>query len=275
MLEFLPAITSNNRMPEWLEVLILAVIEGVTEFLPISSTGHMLIAESFMKHKQSDAFMAIIQSGAVLAVLLVFTQRLKAMLVDWRNPEVRSFTFKLAAAFMLTAVGGLVLKKLDWELPENVQPVAWATLIGGVVILVIEWALRGKQLRDSVTWPVAIAIGVGQLLAVIFPGASRSGTTIMMALAMGTNRKAATEFSFLLGIPTLLSAGVLKAYESLTGPGADAVKWDMIALGTVVAAITAFIAVKWLLKFVQSHTFVGFGWYRIVLGAAILIIFWK
>ncbi|MGV3774023.1 MAG: undecaprenyl-diphosphate phosphatase [Verrucomicrobiales bacterium] len=261
-------------MPEWLEVLILAVIEGVTEFLPISSTGHMLIAESFMKHKQSEAFLAIIQSGAVLAVLLVFTQRLKSMLVDWRKPEVRSFILKLGVAFLLTAVGGLILKKAGWELPDSVRPVALATLIGGIVILIIEYLVKGKDLKDSVTWPVAIAIGVGQLVAVVFPGASRSGTTIMMALAMGVNRRAATEFSFLLGIPTLLSAGVLKVYESIQHPTpGEVVQWDMILLGTIVAAITAFIAVKWLLRYVQSHTFVGFGWYRIVLGGLILLLF--
>jgi undecaprenyl-diphosphatase len=263
-------------MPEWLEVLILALIEGVTEFLPVSSTGHMLIAEAFMKHRQSEAFLAIIQSGAVLAVLLVFTQRLKSMLVDWRKPEVQSFILKLGAAFFLTAVGGLALKKAGWRVPETVQPVAWATLIGGVVILAIERFVKGKRLRGSVSWPVAIAIGIGQLIAVVFPGASRSGTTIMMGLAMGTDRKAATEFSFLLGIPTLLSAGFLKVYETLKHPEAgEVVHWDMVLLGTVVAAITAFAAVKWLLRFLQSHTFNGFGWYRIALGALILILFTK
>src|SRR5688572_12856364 len=131
-------------------------------------------------------------------------------------------------------------------------------------------AVRKKDLRDSITWPVALAIGAGQLLAVIFPGLSRSGTAIMLALALGIARSPAPEFSFLLGIPTLLSAGVLKIYEAIKDEQTS-VNWLLIAWGTFIAAATAFVAVKWLLKFVRSHTFNGFGWYRIVLGIAILL----
>jgi undecaprenyl-diphosphatase len=258
-------------MPEWLDVFILAVIEGITEFLPISSTGHMLIVQNWLQHKQSELFLAVVQSGAVLAVLLVFTQRLKQIVFQWREKETQQFVFKLGAAFLVTAAGGLVLKKLDWELPETAVPVALATLIGGILILWIEYAIRGKPLSDSVSWPIAIALGAGQLLAVIFPGLSRSGTTILMALALGVGRRPATEFSFLLGVPTLLSAAALEVASTLLKPEeAGDVNWLMILWGTVVAAITAFAAVKWLLKFVQSHTFVGFGYYRIALGVVIL-----
>ena len=256
-------------MREWLDVLILAVIEGVTEFLPISSTGHMLLAKEWLTYKPTELFLAVVQSGAVLAVLVVFTERVKQMFLRWRDKETQQFVFKLLAAFMVTAVGGLILKKLDFELPEDPTPVALATLIGGILILWIESAVRKKNLRDTVTWPVAIAIGAGQLLAVIFPGLSRSGTAIMLALALGIARGPATEFSFLLGIPTLLSAGALKIFEAIKDDQTS-VNWLLIAWGTVIAAITAFIAVKWLLKFVQSHTFNGFGWYRIVLGILIL-----
>jgi undecaprenyl-diphosphatase len=127
--------------------------------------------------------------------------------------------------------------------------------------------VRGKNLRETVTWPVAIAVGVGQLLAVVFPGLSRSGSTIMMALALGVARKPATEFSFLLGIPTLLSAAALETVSALKHPEVTGpVNWGMVIFGTVIAAITAFMVVKWLLRFIQSHTFVGFGWYRIGLG---------
>jgi undecaprenyl-diphosphatase len=259
-------------MPEWLEVFILAVIEGITEFLPISSTGHMLIAQNWLTYKQSDLFIAVVQSGAVLAVVLVFTDRIKQMLRQWREPETQQFVFKLAAAFFLTGVGGLFLKSLNWELPETVTPVALATLVGGIIILWIEWAVRGKPLAESVSWPVALAIGAGQLLAVIFPGLSRSGTTIMMALALGIGRRPATEFSFLLGVPTLLSAAALEVMSELKDGKAGDYNWMMILWGAFIAAITAFAAVKWLLKFVQSHTFVGFGWYRIVLGVALLVL---
>jgi undecaprenyl-diphosphatase len=253
---------------EWLDVLILGIVEGVTEFLPISSTGHMLLVKEWLSYKPDELFLAVVQSGAVLAVLIVFTARVRQMVLQWRERETQQFVGKLMAAFMMTAIGGLILKKLDFELPEDPTPVALATLIGGILILWIEMVIRKKDLRDSITWPVAIAIGAGQLLAVVFPGLSRSGTAIMLALALGIARTPATEFSFLLGIPTLLSAGALKIYEALKEHQHP--NWLLIAWGTFIAAATAFIAVKWLLKFVQSHTFNGFGWYRIVLGILIL-----
>jgi undecaprenyl-diphosphatase len=260
-------------VPEWIEVFFLALIEGVTEFLPISSTGHMLLAQTWFSKKQDELFLAVVQSGAVLAVILVFTERLRQIFVRWREKETQQFVFKLAAAFLLTAVGGVILKKLDFRLPKNPEPVAMATLIGGILILGIESAIRGKNLRENVTWPVALAIGAGQLLAVIFPGLSRSGTTIMIALAIGIARRPATEFSFLLGIPTLLSAAALEVVSAIRHPEQHVqVNWLMIAWSTAVAAITAFIAVKWLLRYVQSHTFVGFGWYRIALGLIILAV---
>lgn len=260
---------SKDAVRDWIEVLILAVIEGVTEFLPISSTGHMLLAKEWLSYKPDDLFLAVVQSGAVLAVLLVFTARVQQMLRQWREPETQQFVGKLMAAFLVTAIGGLVLKKLDFELPEDPTPVALATLIGGILILWIEAVVRKKKLRDTVTWPVALAIGAAQLLAVVFPGLSRSGTAIMLALALGIARGPAVEFSFLLGIPTLLSAGALKIYEALKDDQTT-VNWLLLAWGTFIAAATAFIAVKWLLKFVQSHTFNGFGWYRIILGILIL-----
>jgi undecaprenyl-diphosphatase len=262
---------SKDAMREWLDVFILAVIEGVTEFLPISSTGHMLLAKEWLTFKPTELFLAVVQSGAVLAVLMVFTDRLHQIFKRWRESETQQFVWKLLAAFFVTAAGGLVLKKLDFELPENPTPVALATLIGGVLILWIESAIRKKDLRETVTWPVAIAIGAGQLLAVVFPGLSRSGTAIMLALALGIARGPATEFSFLLGIPTLLSAGALKIFEAVKD-NETSVDWLLIGWGTAIAAVTAFVAVKWLLKFVRSHTFNGFGWYRIILGAAILLI---
>ncbi len=254
-------------MPEWFEVLILALIEGITEFLPISSTGHMLLVANWLSHEQSEVFFAVIQSGAVLAVLLVFATRVKEMMTQWQQKETRDYVMKLVTAFFLTAVGGIALKKLGFKLPKDPMPIALATLIGGVLILVIEQMVRGKNLRETVTWPVAIAVGVGQLLAVVFPGLSRSGSTIMMALALGVARKPATEFSFLLGIPTLLSAAALETVSALKHPEVTGpVNWGMVIFGTVIAAITAFMVVKWLLRFIQSHTFVGFGWYRIGLG---------
>src|ERR1041384_6470309 len=148
-----------SSFPEWLVVVILGIIEGITEFLPISSTGHMLIAEHWLPHKQSEVFLAVVQCGAVLAVLTVFAGRVKDMLVNFNKPENRDFVFKLATAFILTAIGGLILKKMHFRLEENPRPVAWATLIGGVLILLIEAAVSKKKLRDTITWPVAICVG--------------------------------------------------------------------------------------------------------------------
>jgi undecaprenyl-diphosphatase len=257
-----------SSLPEWLVVVILGIIEGITEFLPVSSTGHMLLAEHWLPFKQSEVFLVVIQCGAVLAVLTVFAGRVKEMLVNFNKPENRDFALKLATAFIITAIGGLILKKII-KLEDNPAPVAWATLIGGVLILIIEAAMGKKQLRDFVTWPVAICVGFGQLLAAAFPGTSRSGATILMAVAMGVARPKAAEFSFLLGIPTLIAASAFKTYHELKH-GEGHVNWMFVLLGSAVAAITAFGTVKWLLRYVQTHTFVVFGWYRIILGVLIL-----
>jgi undecaprenyl-diphosphatase len=257
-------------VPEWFKVALLGIIEGVTEFLPVSSTGHLLIAENWLGHR-TDLFNVVIQCGAVLAVLMAFSGRMRQLLLGLGSRDNRDYLLKLGVAFLITAVGGLILKQLNFTLPDTAAPVAWATLIGGVVILVIEGLLRGKSLQPYVTWPIAIAVGAGQLLAAVFPGTSRSGATILIALALGLERRAATEFSFLLGIPTLLAAGGLQIYSARNH--GQTVDWGLVLIGAIAAAITAFITVRWLLRYVRSHTFQAFGWYRIGVGIAILIIF--
>lgn len=257
-------------MFEWLAVAVLGVIEGLTEFLPVSSTGHLLLAEQWLP-KQSELFNVVVQCGAVLAVMVVFKNRLLQFATQWREPECRDYLAKLAAAFFITGVGGLALKKLGMKLPPNAAPVAWATLVGGVLFLGVEWSVKGRKVVDSISWPVALAVGSAQLLAAGFPGTSRSGVTILFALAMGVGRPAATEFSFLLGVPTLLAAGAFEILGELRHPSGGSANYVQLALATFVAAVTAFAVVKWLLRYVQSHTFVPFAWYRIVLGAAILL----
>ncbi len=251
------------------EIIILGIVEGVTEFLPISSTGHLLLVEHWLKlaTHPTEMFNVVIQSGAVVAVAMVFWNRLKDMVANWKSPEVQQFALKIALSFFITGVGGLALKKLGLKLPETAAPVAWATLIGGFVILGIERWLRGKPGSNDITWTVAIAVAGAQLLAAAFPGTSRSGASIIIALIFGIARPAATEFSFLVGVPTLLAAGGYSLLKSLHEPHEP---WWQIGLGTLVSAITAFIVVRWLLQFVRSHTFVVFGWYRIVLGGLIL-----
>jgi len=260
-------------VPDWIAVILLGVIEGVTEFIPISSTGHLLIAERWLP-RQTDLFNVVIQSGAVLAVLPLFSIRCQQILFRLHEPETRSFLLKILLAFGMTGVGGLILEKKDFKLPEEVMPVAWALLVGGVMFLAVERWLRERPLREEVTWTIAIAVGIGQLVAAVFPGTSRSGATILVALVLGLSRPAATEFSFLVGIPTMLAAGGLKILKALIRPPADAVPehWGMVFLGTIVAAAVSFVAVKWLLRYVQTHTFTAFGWYRIGLAALLLLL---
>jgi undecaprenyl-diphosphatase len=258
-------------MPDWLSIIILGIIEGVTEFLPISSTGHLLIPQNFgWLPKRSDLFNVVIQSGAVIAVLAVFMQRVKQLAGSLGTAETRGYLMKLTVAFLITAVGGLIIKKMDIELPDEIPPVAWATLIGGVVILILEALNKGKRGALEITWSVVVAVAAAQLLAAVFPGTSRSGASILMAMAFGIARPAATEFSFLLGIPTLMAAGGYKILGAIKDGSAAQEDWGMVALGTLVSAVSAFVVVKWLIHFVQSHTFNGFAWYRILLGGALL-----
>jgi len=265
-------------MPDWLAVVILGIVEGVTEFLPISSTGHLLLVEHWLPIRsefiRSDLFTVVIQPGAVAAVLILFWRRLFDLFRTWRQPESRDYLLKLGLAFFITGVGGLTIKKLGFELPEDVTPVALAILIGGVLFLVIEAWLKSKPSTLDVTWAMAIAMGVAQILAAIFPGLSRSGSTILVALAFGLARPQAAEFSFLLGIPTLLAAAAKESFDAIQDPPPYPIDWAMVLLGALVSAVTAFIAVKWLLRYVQSNTFNVFGIYRILLGSVILLARW-
>jgi undecaprenyl-diphosphatase len=259
-------------VPYSLAIILLGIIEGITEFLPVSSTGHLLIAEHWLP-RQSDLFNVVIQCGAVLAVLPLFSSRLRRMFFSWRDPENRDFLLKILLAFGLTGVVGFILEKNQFKLPERLTPIAWAMFVGGLLFVVVELWLRDKPSQTEVTWTVAFFVGVGQLIAAVFPGASRSGATILLALILGVSRPAATEFSFLVGIPTMLAAGGLKIFKavhhsSAAGAGEN---WAMLALGALVAAVVSFGAVKWLLKFIQTHTYTGFGWYRIALGGLLLI----
>ena len=260
-------------MPDWISILILGIIEGITEFLPVSSTGHLLIAEHWLP-KQTDLFNIVIQSGAVIAVIPLFWGRISQFFTRWNDRKTQAYLLKIITAFIITGIGGVIIDKKGFKLPETSFPIGLALLIGGVLFLVVEFFLRGKKLSNEVTWSVAIAVGVGQLIAAVFPGSSRSGTTIILALLLGISRPAATEFTFLVGIPTMLAAGGLKIFKACFHHGAAAPheNWSMVALGTIVSAIVSFIAVKWLLRYVQTHTFNAFGWYRIVAGILVLLL---
>jgi undecaprenyl-diphosphatase len=261
-------------MPDWINVVILAIVEGITEFLPISSTGHLLITEKLLRYDPTEVFNVVIQSGAVIAVIPLFSKRFDQFIHRWRDPATRDYLAKLILAFVLTCIGGFIMQKRGWKLdPNNIKSVGVALLVGGILFVVVELLLRNKKMRDEVTWDIAIAVGLGQLVAAYFPGASRSGTTILLSLILGLSRPAATEFSFLVSIPTMLAAGASEIHKALHHHPGEAANenWSLIMMGTIIAAIVSFIAVKWLLRYVQTHTFIAFGWYRIAVGIAILV----
>jgi undecaprenyl-diphosphatase len=258
-------------MTDTLQIVLLGIIEGITEFLPISSTGHLLIAEHWLG-RRSDLFNVAIQAGAILAVVVIFWSRLLDLLLRFNEARNRDYLGKLTLAFMVTVLGGFAAKQLGLELPETVMPVAIALIVGGLAIFVIEWHVADRPPSDAVTWQIAFWVGASQILAAVFPGTSRSAATIFAAMLAGmTARPAAAEFAFLVGIPTMFAA---TGYEMLKARGAGFANedWHAIGVGFIVSGVVAFIAVKWLLQYVQTHRFTIFAWYRIIAGVALLLI---
>ncbi|HET7268119.1 MAG TPA: undecaprenyl-diphosphate phosphatase [Oleiagrimonas sp.] len=259
-------------MPDLIQTIILGIIEGITEFLPISSTGHLLIAEHWLGQR-SDLFNVGIQAGAILAITLIYWRRIWELLTRWRDPANRDYLLKLLVAFLITAVLGLIAVKMGFNLPTEVTPVAWALIIGGIWMIAAEQMAARQPDRKQVTWTVAILVGIAQMVAGLFPGTSRSATTIFVAMLFGTsNRAAATEFAFLVGIPTMYAATGYELLNMLGSGGAVHEDWTALAVGFVVSLITAFVAVKWLLGYIRQHTFTPFAIYRIVFGAALLLL---
>lgn len=257
-------------MDQLLATILLGVIEGITEFLPISSTGHLLIAEYWLGHR-SDLFNVAIQAGAILAVVLIYWQRLWELLLGFAKPDNRDYFLKLCVSFLITVAGGFIAKQLGLELPETVAPVAWALIIGGVAIFLIERHVSHHRISEQVTWKVAVVVGLGQILAAVFPGTSRSAATIFAAMLAGlSSRAAATEFAFLVGIPTMFAATGYELLKVMQNGTAEHEDWSALAVGFVVSAIVAFIAVKWLLRYIQTHQFTVFAWYRLALGIFLL-----
>lgn len=275
-------------MHDLIEALLLGIIEGITEFLPISSTGHLLIAERWLGHR-SDLFNIAIQAGAILAVVLIYRERLWQLAMAFLRPghaaamadarvygqPPREYAYRLAAAFGVTAVLGVLVKKLGFELPTEVAPIAWALLAGAVWMVLAEQlaARRAAVLgeRAAITWTVAVLVGVAQVVAGVFPGTSRSAATIFVALLAGTtSRAAATEFAFLVGIPTMFAAAAYELVDVVGSGEAAHEDWSALGVAFVASAITAFAAVKWLLRYIQTHRFTVFAVYRAVLGLALL-----
>ena len=262
-------------MTDLFAALLLGIIEGITEFLPISSTGHLLIAEHWLGHR-SDLFNIAIQAGAILAVVLIYWQRLWTLLVGFAQKNNRDYALKLMLAFAVTGALGIVVKKLGFELPETIAPIAWALLVGGLVILGIEAIdARRPDLPDddpnAIGWGTAVLVGLAQVLAGVFPGTSRSAAAIFAALLFGkSSRLAATEFAFLVGIPTMFAATGYELLDMVRDGSVANEDWTALTVAFVASAITAFVAVKWLLHYIQTHRFTIFAWYRIAFGALLL-----
>jgi undecaprenyl-diphosphatase len=223
-----------------LEALILGLVEGLTEFLPISSTGHLLIVEHWLT-RRSDLFNVAIQVGAIIAVTLVFRQRIGKLFGAWRNPGERDYFWKLCAAFLVTAVLGLFAQFAGADLPQTIIPVALALIVGGLVIFVAEYYARRYVPSDRITWAVVIAVGVAQVIAGIFPGTSRSAAAIFAAMFAGlTSRPSAAEFAFIVGIPTMLAATGLALVETLAEGTMVSEPWAELVVAFVTAAIVGF-----------------------------------
>lgn len=258
-------------MNDLLQVILLGIIEGITEFLPISSTGHLLLAEQLGLGQRSDLFNIVIQAGAILAVTVIYRQRLWQLATGLGDADNRAYIGKLAVAFLITVVFGLTVKKLGFRLPEEIAPIAWALVIGGVWMLAAEWQAGRRPSQDQILWTVAIVVGVAQVVAGVFPGTSRSAATIFAAMLVGSaSRAAATEFAFLVGIPTMYAASAYELYGEFKHGSEGHEDWTAVIVGFVVSAVVAFIAVTWLLRYIQSHRFTVFAWYRIAVGLALL-----
>lgn len=259
---------------------IMGVVEGLTEFLPISSTGHLILAGALLGFDDDKAkvFDIAIQTGAIFAVILVYWQKIRDTLVTLPTSKIsQRFALNVLIAFAPAVVLGLLFGKAIKANLFNPVVVASTFIIGGFIIL---WAEKRQQNNpklapitdvDQMSVMDALKVGLVQCFAMI-PGTSRSGATIIGGMLLGLSRKAATDFSFYLAIPTLIGAGAYSLYkERALLSMADA---PMFAVGLIVSFISAWLCIKWLLKFIATHSFVGFAYYRIVFGVIVLLTAW-
>jgi undecaprenyl-diphosphatase len=254
--------------------ILLGIVEGLTEFLPVSSTGHLILATELLGFDAQAwaVFNIAIQPGAILAIVVLYWRTFMdvlAGLVRW-EPSAVAFTRNLLIAFFPAVILGLAFGDQIDKLLENAVVVAWALIIGGVAILVVEKLARTSDAGGVAGVPFKTAIGIGlvQCIAMI-PGVSRSGATILGAMAMGVDRKTAAEFSFFLALPTLTGATVLQLYKNRDALTAD--DFGAIAIGFVVSFVVALVVVKAFLKIITRYGFAPFAWYRIIAGAAALV----
>src|SRR5258706_1975367 len=248
-----------------LHALILGLVEGITEFLPISSTGHLILVGGLLGANDDrwNVFNIVIQTGAMLAIVWEYRARFSRIDVAlYRN---------LVVAFVPAAVLGLLFSKIIKGYLFHAVPVALAFIVGGIIILLVERNPRARSRVETVsemTWRDALKVGFAQCFALI-PGTSRSGATIIGGMLFGLSRRAATEFSFFLAVPTLVAAG---AYDLLKHRALfSANDLPMFGVGSVTAFVSAFVVVRWLIRYVATHDFKPFAWYRIAFGVVVLL----
>lgn len=246
-----------------LDALILGIIEGLTEFLPISSTAHLMIANRLLSTPLTNfvkSFNIIIQLGAILAVVVLYLRRLLLEHVTF---------YKVFLAFVPTAIiGALLYPIVKNNLLGNLPVAALALILGGVVMIIFEYTQKNQNGNDNITFRQAFWVGVFQILALI-PGVSRAGATVIGGQSLGVSRKTIVEFSFLLAIPTMIGAAGLDMVKSSFIFNSS--EWLLLAIGFFSAFLTALLAVKLLLRFIEKHSFATFGWYRIIIGLLILL----
>lgn len=265
-------------MPILLIAIILGIVEGVTEFLPVSSTGHLILATEllgFDAHKWA-AFNVIIQLGAILAIVVLYWRTFWAVLEGLirRNPMSWRFVRNVLIAFLPSAILGFLLINKIEALLGRPEVVAVAFIVGGIAILLIEKLVKKTDIVGVAEMPLKTVIGVGlvQCLAMI-PGVSRSGATIMGGLSLGVERRTAAEFSFFLAIPTMLGATTLELvkHRDTLMAGASGIGFGIVAVGFVVSFVVAIVVVRAFVHYISRHGFAPFAWYRIVAGAVALV----
>ncbi len=268
-------------MPVLLLVLLLGIVEGLTEYLPVSSTGHLILATELLGFDAEKwaLFNVAIQPGAILAIVLIYWKTFWSVLTGLfrMEPVALRFTRNLLIAFFPAVILGLAFGDQIDAMLENATVVAWALIVGGIAIILVERMVHPKpapevehpaQMVADVTLKQAVIIGLVQCLAMV-PGVSRSGATIMGAVALGIDRKTAADFSFFLAVPTLAGATVLQLAKHHDQLGAG--MGTNILIGAAVSFVVAFVVVKAFLAFIKKHGFTPFGWYRIVAGAGALV----
>lgn len=268
-------------MIEILKAIFLGIVEGITEWLPVSSTGHMILVDEFLQLKASEAFkelfFVVIQFGAILAVLTIYFKRFIPLKQNSKgqtvtDPKVFRLWLKIIIACIPAAIIGILFDDIFTALFYNFQTVGLALIIFGVAFILVENQNAGKRVRvqsvNDISYKDAFVIGLFQLIAAVFPGTSRSGATILGSIAIGISRAAAAEFTFFLAVPVMFGASLLKFFK--LGFEYSAFEWIILAIGTITAYIVSIFAIKFLMGYVKKHDFKVFGWYRIILGGIVM-----